>query len=242
METLIILVKLLCAHLCSDFILQTDRINSGKRKPGLKGISYLILHSITHACIAYMKCNFVTYQIPAVVSSKAQKAIENSYISDIYAIFNPDNNWTPSKSLTDVSNALIKCAKFREGKISYSLAQRALIMAWLEFNVSADLLNDSDAIIDSVFDKNGNELVLKERQIDQDKPTFYKEARKIAEKTLSMGPCEWSLIYEKIASETAEYGIPDPHEVKNALEGYVTFDGSRCMAFVQENKQLLFDF
>ena len=47
METLIILVKLLCAHLCSDFILQTDRINSGKRKPGLKGISYLILHSNT---------------------------------------------------------------------------------------------------------------------------------------------------------------------------------------------------
>ena len=36
METLIILVKLLCAHLFSDFILQTDRINSGKRKPGHK--------------------------------------------------------------------------------------------------------------------------------------------------------------------------------------------------------------
>ena len=29
METLIILVKLLCAHLCSDFILQTDRIKIG---------------------------------------------------------------------------------------------------------------------------------------------------------------------------------------------------------------------
>ena len=41
METLIMLVKLLCAHLCSDFILQTDRINKGKRKPGIKGIGYL---------------------------------------------------------------------------------------------------------------------------------------------------------------------------------------------------------
>ncbi len=68
METLIILVKLLCAHLCSDFILQTDRINSGKRKPGLKGISYLILHSITHACIAYMLvANWSCWQIPAIV-------------------------------------------------------------------------------------------------------------------------------------------------------------------------------
>ena len=68
METLIILVKLLCAHLCSDFILQTDRINSGKRKPGLKGISYLILHSITHACIAYLLvANWSCWQIPVIV-------------------------------------------------------------------------------------------------------------------------------------------------------------------------------
>ena len=68
METLIILVKLLCAHLCSDFILQTDRINSGKRKPGIKGISYLILHSITHACIAYLLvANWSCWQIPVIV-------------------------------------------------------------------------------------------------------------------------------------------------------------------------------
>lgn len=68
METLIILVKLLCAHLCSDFIMQTDRINSGKRKPGLKGTGYLILHSITHACIAYMLvANWSCWQIPAIV-------------------------------------------------------------------------------------------------------------------------------------------------------------------------------
>ena len=40
MESIIILIKLLCAHLCSDFILQTDSINNGKRKPGIKGIGY----------------------------------------------------------------------------------------------------------------------------------------------------------------------------------------------------------
>ena len=126
--------------------------------------------------------------------------------------------------------------------ITYRPIKQLRLPLELEFNVSADLLNYSEAIIDSVFVKNGNELVLKDNQVDQDKPTFLKEARRIAEKTLSMGPCEWSQIYRKIASETAEYGIPDPHEVKKALEGYITFDGSRCMAFVQENKQLLFDF
>ena len=44
-----------------------DRQNR-KRKPSLKGISYLILHSITHACIAYMLvANWSCWQIPAIV-------------------------------------------------------------------------------------------------------------------------------------------------------------------------------
>ena len=54
METIIILIKLLCAHLCSDFILQTDNINNGKRKSGIKGLGYLLLHSAIHACMAYV--------------------------------------------------------------------------------------------------------------------------------------------------------------------------------------------
>jgi hypothetical protein len=54
MEILIILVKLLSAHLCADFIFQTDRINAGKRKPGVEGIGYQLLHSAIHACVAYL--------------------------------------------------------------------------------------------------------------------------------------------------------------------------------------------
>lgn len=54
MEAFIILVKLLCAHLSSDFIFQTDRINAGKRKPGLEGICFQIFHSAIHACVAYL--------------------------------------------------------------------------------------------------------------------------------------------------------------------------------------------
>ena len=54
MESVIILVKLLCAHLCSDFIFQTDDINSEKRKPGMRGIAYQLLHSTIHATAAYL--------------------------------------------------------------------------------------------------------------------------------------------------------------------------------------------
>lgn len=52
MESFIILIKLLCAHLCADFILQTNEINNGKRKSGSKGLLFQFIHSITHAGIA----------------------------------------------------------------------------------------------------------------------------------------------------------------------------------------------
>ena len=39
MDSFIVLVKLLCAHLCADFIFQTDSINKCKRESGGKGTS-----------------------------------------------------------------------------------------------------------------------------------------------------------------------------------------------------------
>ncbi len=64
MEAFIILAKLLCAHLCSDFLFQTDVINEGKRKSGIKGIGYQLLHSAIHAGAAYLfvaewACRFI---------------------------------------------------------------------------------------------------------------------------------------------------------------------------------------
>lgn len=68
METLLILVKLICAHLCSDFIFQTDRINDGKQKKGLKGISFHLLHSAIHAGVTYLfVAEWNCWLIPTVV-------------------------------------------------------------------------------------------------------------------------------------------------------------------------------
>ncbi len=54
METFVILIKLLCAHLCADFIFQTDCINNGKRKQGANGIVYLLVHALTHGLATYL--------------------------------------------------------------------------------------------------------------------------------------------------------------------------------------------
>lgn len=68
MESIIIFIKLLCAHLCSDFILQTDSINNGKRIPGIKGIGYLLLHSAIHACVAYiLVADWLCWLVPLII-------------------------------------------------------------------------------------------------------------------------------------------------------------------------------
>lgn len=54
MGSITILAKLICAHLFSDFVIQTDGINNGKSKSGIEGIFYQLLHGIIHAGIAYL--------------------------------------------------------------------------------------------------------------------------------------------------------------------------------------------
>ena len=68
MEALAILAQLLCAHLCADFIFQTDGINSGKRRPGSAGVLYLLLHSATHAVTSYIfLAEWRCWQAPLII-------------------------------------------------------------------------------------------------------------------------------------------------------------------------------
>lgn len=68
MESLTILVKLLCAHFCSDFIFQTDKINNGKHKSGKNRIAYQLLHSFIHALVAYLFISdWSSWIIPVVI-------------------------------------------------------------------------------------------------------------------------------------------------------------------------------
>lgn len=68
MNTIIILIKLLCAHLCSDFIFQTDSIYNGKSEKGWKGFRYHILHSLIHAVAAYLFISqWTNWIVPTVI-------------------------------------------------------------------------------------------------------------------------------------------------------------------------------
>jgi hypothetical protein len=50
----IILLKLLFAHVLSDFILQTDKLCEGKQREGAVRYGYQLLHSLTHAVVSYV--------------------------------------------------------------------------------------------------------------------------------------------------------------------------------------------
>ena len=186
-------------------------------------------------------CEYVTYQIPAVVSSKAQKSIEGSYISDIYSVYKKAKNKSVSTSLSPVSEDLIACAQYRGGKISKALAQRTIIISWIKNNISVSLLDEMSSIQNSLFYEENGMLCLK----SYDFPAisqFEKDARELASHILNHGPCEWKTLYEKIAASVANYGIPDPHELKAVLEGFVTYDNNRCIACAPVPEQLsIFD-
>lgn len=93
MDIYLVLIKLLCAHLCADFIFQTDCINKGKRKQGIEGLKYLLLHSIIHAIAAYLfMADWTNIIIPLVIFSShfAIDMIKSRYFKESLSTFFTD--------------------------------------------------------------------------------------------------------------------------------------------------------
>lgn len=185
------------------------------------------------------RCEYVIYQIPAVISSKAQFSPEGSYISDIYSVFVLDDKKELGQSLTPVVNALIKCASSRNGVIARNLALRTCAIAWMEHNISYELLSERDVLINSLFEEKQGKLHLKV-PIERSVPLLKDTAREIARNILAKGPCTWEYLYETIAKQTSEIGIPDPDELRVVLENYVIFNKKKCMAYYPNSEQLTF--
>ncbi|MGP1465560.1 DUF3307 domain-containing protein [Prevotella koreensis] len=65
---ILILIKLLAAHIIGDFFLQTDTICKGKSSKDGKRIIYLAIHSGINAALAYILVGmWECYQIPVIV-------------------------------------------------------------------------------------------------------------------------------------------------------------------------------
>lgn len=65
---ILILLKLLAAHVIGDFFLQTDNICEGKNARGAKRLGYLTIHSVINALLAYLLMGlWDCWQIPVTV-------------------------------------------------------------------------------------------------------------------------------------------------------------------------------
>lgn len=176
-------------------------------------------------------CDYVTYQIPAVISSKAQFSLENSYISDIYGIFSINKSSKISNSLSPVIEKLIKCASAREGIIAKNLANRIIMIEWIKHNISFSLLKEKDNIIKSLFSENNSKLVLK---IDAPESSINlrESVNKRAKEILENGVCEWNELYITIASEFSDYGFLETSELRMYLNDHVIFHNKKCLSYV----------
>lgn len=185
-------------------------------------------------------CDYVSYQIPAVISSKAQFSVEGSYVSDIYSVYTKKDNLNITNSLEPVTKALIKCASARNGIINNNLAQRVSVIAWMENNITVDLLKEKDNLIKSIFDNRDGKLYLKEQFIDNS-INIIEETRRYAKEILQNGPIEWNDLFIKIAQELVDYGLPEPSEIRSYLDGYVSFNKKKCLSYINSDSSSNFE-
>lgn len=176
-------------------------------------------------------CEYVTYQIPAVVSAKAQFSPEGSYISDIYSVYSYNPESIPTSDLAVVANALKKAAESRNGVIAKNLANRVVVLEWLRNNIRVDLLSEKDTIIKNLFDEKGSQLIFK-GELTTDHFELCEHAKSLAKEVLSNGPSEWNELYKTIAIQYAEYGFLDPNELRTYLDGHVIIENKRCISYI----------
>ena len=179
----------------------------------------------------HLVCEYVTYQVPAVVSAKAQFSLEGSYISDIYSVYRHDVSSKPTSDLSVISDALCRAAEARSGEIAKNLVNRVVLLEWLRNNISVELLSEKDAIVKNLFEEKGSRDIdrrpLSEKRFDLEINT-----RKAAKDILSSGPCDWNELYKNIAIRYADYGFLDPNELRLLLNGHIIIENKRCISYV----------
>lgn len=180
---------------------------------------------------AHLVCEYVTYQIPAVVSAKAQFSLEGSYISDIYSVYSYQPSSQPTSDLAVIANALKKAAEARGGIIAKNLANRVIILEWLRNNIKVDLLAEKDTIIKNLFDEKGSQLIYK-GELSEESFDLCEHAKESAKGILSNGPSDWNELYKTIAIQYAEYGFLDPNELRTYLDGHVIIEKKRCISYL----------
>jgi hypothetical protein len=119
---------------------------------------------IIHALgLAGFSATSVSYQDPAVVSTKSQKSINGSYVGDFYVVFDKEPKEVVSLSdvAKQIADVLAKSAAIRGGSLSKGLAFRILVHESLLRNLDPGDFANVEELLDKVFHVTDGKYVLK---------------------------------------------------------------------------------
>ena len=177
--------------------------------------------------IGFLENNFrlenVSYQIPAVISSKAQLAKNSSYVGDYYCIFNNcDSEVEFSEEGEDVvKESLLDCLHSRNGRAAQNLLYRLAIFRIIANQMNPYLIDRIDEIIGDIAEKEKDGfLKIKDVYHDLEKEVELDITNKIITLTRSFiqeGRSEIEDLYVEIIDNTAEIGSPSIPEINNVL-------------------------
>lgn len=171
-------------------------------------------------------CKSVFYQIPAVISSKAQMSIRSSYISDVYSTYVFEPQTAPSHDLSPLLSHLCFVANSRGGQIPKTVLDREFIIGWLRNNIHHHLLAKKDDIIGSLFNLNQQTGLYTLKADHKTKTPLLKDAVKGAvDKALGKGLHDLMDCYLEVCKECEEYGTMELAEFKSYIAGYTLEKG-----------------
>lgn len=175
-------------------------------------------------------CREAKYQIPAVISSKAQTASDTSYVGDYYCVF--EKSTSPQKKKSDLYHLTEKMRgvlQSRDGKAPVNLLYRVAILSILNENLPVDFVEKIDDAIKPIAAREDNSYVLRDdANRKRSHPRLEDLLKSIAIRELSNDKKSIRDFYEAVLAHTDSIGSPPISEVRNMLDGTVFFEGEYC--------------
>ncbi len=168
------------------------------------------------------RCEFVTYQLPAVVPAKACFSPKTSYVGDLYAVFvRRIPNTLPSRNMKHVVRALRRSASARNGLVPENLVRRMVAVAWLEHDLDVELLAQGQQLVKSLFVRHSPGLLKFLGTLDESALELEELVRGAAAACLCQGKATWEDMVEAVAEATCAVGMPEASEIRSMLQDQV---------------------
>jgi DNA modification methylase len=111
-------------------------------------------------------CTESTYQIPAVIPSKAQFSPSGSYVSDIYSFYKKSITYKFLFNFETVIESVVKNSLYRENKLTKTQLYRSIFISIIVNNIHYSLFPKIDDFIDLYFSINSEGVYSLKDQMD----------------------------------------------------------------------------